>query len=65
LFLLALGFLAPPVGSTVGYNLIRSPVPGLGRLDQRLLMSSIGLGREPAGEETAVALDMKLLNVRF
>jgi len=30
-----------------------------------LLMSSIGLGREPADKETAVALDMKLLNVRF
>ncbi len=59
------GCLAPPVGATVGYNLIRNPVPGLGRLDQRLLMPSLGLRGEPAGKEAAVALDMKLLTVRF
>jgi hypothetical protein len=62
---IALGCLAPPVGATVGYNLIRNPEPGLGRLDQRLLMPSIGLRSEPAGKETMVALDMKLLTVRF
>ena len=62
---IALGILTPPVCSTIGYNLARNPSPGLGRLDQRLQMPSIGLKREPAGGETAVALDVRLLNVRF
>lgn len=59
------GCLAPPVGATVGYNLVRNPVPGLGRLNQRLLMPGLGLRGEPAGKKTVVALDMKLLTVRF
>ena len=63
--LMGLGFLVPPVGATIGYNLSRKSGAGYGRLDQRLLMPSVGLRGEPAGKKTVVALDMKLLTVRF
>ncbi len=57
---------APPAGAVIGYNL--SPSCGCrenSRLEDRLLVPSIGLRGEPAGEEPVVALDMRLLNVRF
>ena len=64
--LLIPAFAAPPAGAVIGYNL--SPpcgCAGTSRLEDRLLMPSIGLSREPAAEETVVALDIRLLNVRF
>jgi len=56
---------APPAAAVIGYNL--SPAcgcAGTARLEDRLLMPSVGLRREP-GEAMVVAFDVRLLNVRF
>jgi hypothetical protein len=64
--LLIPAFAAPPAGAVIGYNL--SPPCGCAwtsRFEDRLLMPSIGLRRTAGDNENVVALDMKLLNVRF
>ena len=56
---------ATPAGAVIGYNL--SPpcgCAGTARLEDRLLLPSVGLRPEP-GEKTAGAIDVKLLNVRL
>ena len=62
--LLIPAFAAPPAGAVIGYNL--SPPCGCPRttqLENRLLLPTVGIA---AGNNKAVvALDMKLLNVRF
>jgi hypothetical protein len=62
--LLIPAFAAPPAGAVIGYNL--SPPCGCTRttqLENRLLLPTVGIA---AGNNKAVvALDMKLLNVRF
>lgn len=56
---------APPAAAVIGYNLSPScGCPGTARLENRLLMPSVGLRREP-GEPMVVAFDVRLLNVRF
>jgi hypothetical protein len=59
-----LGALVPPAGACAGYSLTRSPVPGLSRLDRRLLLPGVGF-RSEAGRETIAAIDVRLLTVRF
>ena len=64
--LLIPAFAAPPAGAVIGYNL--SPSCGCtqtSRLEDRLLLPSVGLRRTAGDNETVVAVDMKLLNVRF
>jgi len=57
---------APPAGSVLFYNLSPScGCYGSSRLNDRLLTPSVGLRRETAGDETILALDMRLLNARF
>jgi hypothetical protein len=55
---------APPAGAVIGYNL--SPPCGCvetSRLEDRLLLPTIGI--TAGDDEAVVALDMRLLNVRF
>ncbi len=62
--LLIPAFAAPPAGAVIGYNL--SPPCGCTRttqLENRLLLPTIGIAA--GSNEAVVALDMKLLNVRF
>jgi hypothetical protein len=62
--LLIPAFAAPPAGAVIGYNL--SPPCGCvetSRLEDRLLLPTIGI--TAGDDETAIALDMRLLNVRF
>jgi hypothetical protein len=64
--LLIPAFAAPPAGAVIGYNL--SPPCGCTQttqLENRLLLPTIGLRRAAGDNETVVALDMKILNVRF
>ena len=64
--LLIPAFAAPPAGAVIGYNL--SPpcdCAQTSRLEDRLLMPGIGLRRAAGNNETVVALDMRLLTVRF
>jgi hypothetical protein len=64
--LLIPAFAAPPAGAVIGYNL--SPPCGCTqttRLEDRLLLPGIGLRRAVGDEGNVVALDMRLLNVRF
>jgi hypothetical protein len=62
--LLIPAFAAPPAGAVIGYNL--SPPCGCTKttqIENRLLLPTIGIA---AGDkETVVALDMRLLTVRF
>ena len=62
--LLIPAFAAPPAGAVIGYNL--SPPCGCTRttqLENRLLLPTIGIST--GNNKAVVALDMKLLNVRF
>jgi hypothetical protein len=64
--LLIPAFAAPPAGAVIGYNL--SPPCGCwptSRHDSRLLIPGVGLRKEHSGEVASVALDVRLLNVRF
>jgi hypothetical protein len=64
--LLIPAFAAPPAGAVIGYNL--SPSCGCtqaSRSGDRLLLPTVGLRRIAGETETVVALDMRLLNVRF
>ena len=64
--LLIPAFAAPPAGAVIGYNL--SPSCGCtqaSRSGDRLLPPTVGLRHVAGDTETVVALDMKLLNVRF
>jgi len=56
---------APPACAVIGYNL--SPAcgcAGTARLENRLLLPSVGLRREP-GETMVAAFDIRLLSLRF
>jgi len=60
------GYLVPPIGATVGYNLSRQPDAGFGRLEKRLIPPSLGVRSWSDLEgQTAVAADVRLLTVRF
>jgi hypothetical protein len=64
--LLIPAFAAPPAGAVIGYN--RSPSCGCwptSRHDSRLLIPGVGLRKERSGDVASVALDVRLLNVRF